>query len=130
MKKTLEKAGDLTQEQLGARIRIARKGAGLTAEDFAKRLGVTAKTVRGWEKARRTPRANQIIMMAGMLNVTAPWLLEGREDEYMEGDSDEALLRGKFAAVKQKLAELTELVIEMEKRLDQANPVEEATPPE
>ena len=118
MKKTLEKAESLTQEQLGARIRIARKGAGLTAEDFAKKMGVTAKTVRGWEKARRTPRANQIIMMAGMLNVTAPWLLEGREDEYMEGDSDEALMRGKLAAVKQKLAELTELVIEMEKRFE------------
>ncbi len=120
MKKTLEKADSLTQEQLGARIRIARKGASLTAEEFAKKLGVTAKTVRGWEKARRAPRANQIVMMAGMLNVTAPWLLEGREDEFMEGDNDEALLRGKLAAVKQRLAEVTELIIDIEKRLDDA----------
>jgi len=120
MKKTLEKADKLTQEQLGDRIRIARKGSGLTAEEFAKKLGVTAKTVRGWEKARRTPRANQIVMMAGMLNVTAPWLLEGREDEFMEGDSEEAMLRGKLAAVKQKLAEMTELIIDIEKRLDDA----------
>ena len=70
MKKELAKAGDLAQEQLGERIKVARKSAGLTAEEFAKRLGVTSKTVRGWEKSRRVPRANQIVMMAGLLNVT------------------------------------------------------------
>ncbi len=117
MKKTLGTADNLTQQQLGERIKIARKSAGMTAEDFAKRLGVTSKTVRGWEKARRVPRANQIIMMAGMLNVTAPWLLQGREDEYMAGDNDDAMLRGKLASARQKIAELTEIVLDIEKRL-------------
>jgi len=117
MKKELAKAGDLAQQQLGERIKIARKSAGLTAEDFAKRLGVTSKTVRGWEKSRRVPRANQLVMMAGMLNVTAPWLLEGREQEFMELDNEEAVLRGKIAAAKQKVAELTEILIDLEKRL-------------
>ena len=118
MKKELAKAGNLAQQQLGERIKIARKSAGMTAEGFAKRLGVTSKTVRGWEKARRVPRANQIVMMAGMLNVTAPWLLEGREQEYMEQDNEEAILRGKLTAAKQKLAELTEIIIDLEKRLE------------
>lgn len=118
MKKELAKAGNLAQQQLGERIRIARKSAGLTSEGFAKRLGVTSKTVRGWEKAQRVPRANQIVMMAGMLNVTAPWLLEGREDEFMEADSEDAALRGKLASAKQKLAELTEIVLDLEKRLE------------
>lgn len=118
MKKELAKAGDLAQQQLGERIKIARKSAGLTAEDFARRLGVTSKTVRGWEKARRVPRANQIVMMAGMLNVTAPWLLEGREQEYMEQDTGEAAIRGKLVLARQKVSELTEILIDLEKRLD------------
>ncbi len=118
MKKELAKAGDLAQQQLGDRIKVARKSANLTAEDFAKRMGVTSKTVRGWEKARRVPRANQIVMMAGMLNVTARWLLEGHEQEFMESDSEEALVRGKLAAAKQKVAELTEILIDLEKRLE------------
>ena len=118
MKKELAKAGNLAQQQLGERIKIARKSAGLTAEGFARRLGVTSKTVRGWEKERRVPRANQIVMMAGMLNVTAPWLLEGREQEYMESDSEEAALRGRLTAAKQKAAELTEILLDLEKRLE------------
>lgn len=118
MKKELAKAGDLAQQQLGERIKVARKSAGLTAEDFAKRMGVTSKTVRGWEKARRVPRANQIVMMAGMLNVTAPWLLEGREHEFMEQDNDEDVVRSKIAIARQKIAELSEVLIDLEKRLD------------
>lgn len=118
MKKELAKAGDLAQEQLGERIKVARKSAGFTAEDFAKRLGVTSKTVRGWEKARRVPRANQIVMMAGMLNVTAPWLLEGRETEFMEMDNEEDILRSRVSVAKQKLSELTEILIDLEKRLE------------
>lgn len=118
MKKELAKAGDLAQQQLGDRIKVARKSAGLTAEDFARRLGVTSKTVRGWEKARRVPRANQIVMMAGMLNVTAPWLLEGRENEYMETDSEEDVLRSRLAVAKQKVSELTEIILDLEKRIE------------
>ncbi len=118
MKKELAKAGDLAQEQLGERIKVARKSAGLTAEEFAKRLGVTSKTVRGWEKSRRVPRANQIVMMAGLLNVTAPWLLQGRENEFMEMDTDEEVVRSKLAIAKQKVSELTEILIDLEKRLE------------
>ncbi|RVU33936.1 DUF2384 domain-containing protein [Hwanghaeella grinnelliae] len=81
MKNELPKVATEAQQELGERIRVARKATGLTAEEFARRFGVTSKTVRDWEKARRVPRANQIVMMAGMLNVTAPWLLEGREYE-------------------------------------------------
>lgn len=118
MKKELAKSGELTQQQLGERIKVARKSAGLTAEDFARRLGVTSKTVRGWEKARRVPRANQLVMMAGMLNVTAPWLLEGREHEFMEMDSEEDILRSKLAIAKLKLSELTEIILDLEKRIE------------
>ncbi|MDJ0684763.1 MAG: helix-turn-helix transcriptional regulator [Alphaproteobacteria bacterium] len=113
----LKRADALAQEQLGARIRIARKGVNLTAEDLARHLGLTSKTVRAWEKGEREPRANQITMMAGVLNVTAPWLLEGRSQESMEADSEEAVLRGKVEAAKLKTAELNELILDIESRL-------------
>lgn len=117
MPQELKRADALAQEQLGARIKIARKSASLTAEDLARHLGVTSKTVRAWEKSKREPRANQIMMMAGVLNVTAPWLLEGRSQEFMEADTEEAVLRGKVEAAKQKIAELNELILDIETRL-------------
>lgn len=117
MADTLNDAGNLTQEQLGARIRIARKSARLSMDDLAKRLGVTAKTVRGWEKTKRVPRANQIIMMAGVLNVSASWLLEGRVGEPLEDMSEDAVLRGKLSAARLKLSEATELILEIESQL-------------
>ena len=117
MPHALRSADVLAQEQLGARIKIARKGVNLTAEHLARHLGVTSKTVRAWEKGKREPRANQIMMMAGVLNVTAPWLLEGRSQEFMESDTEEAVLRGKVEAAKQKIAELNELILDIETRL-------------
>ena len=118
VKTELKRAEALTQEQLGARIRSARKGVGLTAEAVARHLGVTSKSVRAWERGKREPRANQVMMMAGVLNVTAPWLLEGRSDEFMEADTNEAVLRGKVEAAKQKIAELNELILDIENRLE------------
>jgi len=71
-------------QPLGPRIRIAREQAGLTTEELAERLGVEAASVEAWEADARAPRANRLTMLAGVLNVSLMWLLEGRQSEYME----------------------------------------------
>jgi len=71
----------------GDRVAGAREAAGLTQEDFARRLGVKIKTVQGWEDDALDPRANKLQMLAGMLNVSIRWLLTG-EGEGLDGPPD------------------------------------------
>lgn len=61
----------------GDRLAAAREGAGLSQKDLAKRLGVKLKTVVGWENDISEPRANRLQMMAGLMNVSLMWLLNG-----------------------------------------------------
>ncbi len=61
----------------GDRLAAARDSAGMTQEALAKRLGVKASTLRNWEDDMAEPRANRLSMMAGILNVSIMWLLNG-----------------------------------------------------
>jgi len=62
---------------LGGRIQMAREARGLTAAQLARRSGVLVKTLNNWESDRSEPRANQLQMLAGVLNVPPLWLLGG-----------------------------------------------------
>lgn len=62
---------------LGDRITGAREAAAMTQKDLAKRLGVKLATIRSWENDMSEPRANKLSMLAGLLNVSMRWLLEG-----------------------------------------------------
>lgn len=73
----------------GDRVAGAREAAGLTQEEFARRLGVKLKTVQGWEDDALEPRANKLQMLAGMLNVSIRWLLTG-EGEGLDGPPETA----------------------------------------
>ncbi len=61
----------------GDRLAAARNAQGLTQKALARRLGVSLKTMEGWENDIREPRANRIQMLAGVLDVSIPWLLTG-----------------------------------------------------
>lgn len=71
-------------DPMGPRIAIARENMGMSVDELAAHLGVTPGSVVAWECDERTPRANRLQMMAGILNVSLAWLLEGREDRRME----------------------------------------------
>lgn len=45
------------KERLGARIKGAREGRGLTQQDLANELEVSLQTVQGWEQGRYAPSA-------------------------------------------------------------------------
>ena len=64
-------------DTLGGRLSRARDASGMSAAQFARRLGVKTATVQAWENDRSEPRANRLSMIAGLLNVSTPWLLHG-----------------------------------------------------
>lgn len=61
----------------GDRVAAARDAAGMTQKQLAKRLGVKLTTLQGWEDDLSEPRANRLSMMAGLLNVSMMWLING-----------------------------------------------------
>ena len=62
---------------LGGRISMARETSGLSIDQVVKRLGVKATTYEAWEADRSEPRANKLVALAGILNISPPYLLSG-----------------------------------------------------
>jgi HTH-type transcriptional regulator, cell division transcriptional repressor len=75
----------------GDRLAAAREAAGLSQKDFARRLGVKQKSVIAWEADISEPRANRLQMMAGLLNVSLMWMLNGEGDGVAPPGSEEPM---------------------------------------
>ena len=65
-------------DTLGGRISLARDAADLSVEETARILGVENETWCNWENDRALPRSNRLDMMAGVLQVSLGWLLNGQ----------------------------------------------------
>lgn len=65
---------------IGKRIAASRKDKGLSQYALARLLGVNQSTVAYYERGRNTPKPWVIEDMARILNVSASYLLYGRED--------------------------------------------------
>lgn len=88
MNDVVDAAGlDKVPQPMGPRLKVARENANLTQEELAGRVGVMVRSVKGWESGKSAPRANRLQMLAGILGVSLNWLLEGREDGFMEAQS-------------------------------------------
>lgn len=61
----------------GDRLAAAREQSGMTQVALAKRLGVRLTTLRKWEDDHSEPRANRLANLAGLLNVSMMWLING-----------------------------------------------------
>ncbi len=106
----------------GDRIAGARDAAGMSQKDLARRLGVKLKTLKAWEDDLSEPRANKLSMLAGLLNVTLPWLLTGQgdgpdapADAVMSADAIKML--NELRELRSQLANTTERMARLEKSL-------------
>ncbi|KEJ96324.1 helix-turn-helix domain-containing protein [Pseudosulfitobacter pseudonitzschiae] len=108
----------------GDRVAAAREAADLSQKELARRLGVRLSTVRGWEDDRSEPRANRLSMMAGLLNVSMMWLINGEGDGLPAPDEDPLprdmrLLLADLRTLRADLVAKAEQVARMEKTLRQ-----------
>ena len=89
-------------DTLGGRLSRARDASGMSAAQFARRLGVKSATVQAWENDRSEPRANRLSMLCGILNVSLPWLLYGVGEAPHDDPRNDAItvLRGQFEKVR------------------------------
>lgn len=106
-------------QPLGPRIAVAREHAGFTVSELARQLGINERTLKRWESGQQVPRANRMLMLAGLLNVTLAWLLEGRESAFMESNGGATLesMMARVESAKTKLAEAAEMLEELHKDL-------------
>ncbi|MEP1201000.1 MULTISPECIES: helix-turn-helix domain-containing protein [unclassified Tateyamaria] len=104
----------------GDRVAAAREAAGMTQKELAKRLGVRVATMRAWEDDLSEPRANRLSMMAGLLNVSMMWLING-EGEGLAGPVDTSPMTDETRNI---LTELRDLRADMLMRAEQVGRLE------
>lgn len=75
----------------GDRLTAARENADMTQAVLAKRLGVRLATLKSWEDDLSEPRANRLSMLAGLLNVSMMWLINGEGEGLDEPEQSDAL---------------------------------------
>lgn len=111
------------QATLGDRLAGARDAAMMSPEQMAEKLGVNVETLRDWEQDLQEPRANRLVMIAGLLNVSLQWLLTGTGDglvQPVERNSElEAALDivTEIQVVRQDVAAQLDRLAELEVRL-------------
>ncbi len=100
------------EDTIGGRITRARSALGLSSAQLARRLGIRTATLHHWESDRAEPRANRLMMLAGVLAVSPTWLLTGQGSA--PGDEDDTQLR----LLKSELSRLREDAASLVERLD------------
>ena len=104
----------------GDRVAAAREQAGMTQGQLAKRLGVKLKTLKDWEQDISEPRANRLSMMAGLLNVSFMWLLNG-EGEGVSNPEDDTTIAPEINDI---LIEIREMKATMKTQADKLGRLE------
>jgi transcriptional regulator with XRE-family HTH domain len=104
----------------GDRLAAAREMSDMTQAELARRLGVRVATLRAWEDDLSEPRANRLSMMAGLLNVSMMWLING-QGEGLDAPVEETVLPASAAEV---LKEVRDLRADMMARAEQLGRLE------
>lgn len=90
-------------EDIGARIAAARKEAGLTQEELADLVGVSTRSLQGYESGAVIPYRH-MAKIADVAQRPVAWLLHGDEAE------DEATNSERLARIEAQLAEIRGLL--------------------
>ena len=90
-------------------MEAARKNANLSQRELAKHIGIKNSTLQNWEDDVTEPRANKLNTLAGMLNVSLMWLING-EGDGLEGSDENSVSDANLDAA---LIEIRELRVQM-----------------
>ena len=108
---------------LGGRISLAREASGLTVAQVLKRLGVRVATYSAWETDRSEPRANKLVALAGILNVSPTYLLSGLGAQPETSGNDEteiAVIRAQVNILEKQLKDANRTLRRLKAMLTQA----------
>lgn len=64
------------KKEIGRRVKIARKKAGLTQQEFAERLDVSRSTVANWERGVRIFEFEDLPRISNVLNIAPAYFIE------------------------------------------------------
>ncbi|MGJ8546967.1 MAG: helix-turn-helix domain-containing protein [Sulfitobacter sp.] len=107
----------------GDRVAAAREQTGMSQGQLARRLGVRQSTLRKWEDDISEPRANRLSMLAGLLNVSMRWLINGEGPGIAAPDAaepvpeDTSAILAELRALRHDLMSKVEQLGRLEKRL-------------
>lgn len=106
-------------DTLGGRISRARDALNYSTAQLARRLGVKAETLAAWETDRSEPRANRLLMLAGVLGVSPIWLLDGIGTPPPERTDETPLhlMRAQIDKLKATQAETSRIIAALETEL-------------
>lgn len=75
------------------RIREVRKAAGLTQEEFGRRIGISRNTVATYENSAHMPMDAVVVSICREFDIREEWLRTGCGEPYNEVSGDEAIAR-------------------------------------
>ena len=82
----------MDQQKTGSFLKRLRKETGMTQEQLAERLGVTARTVSRWETGSNLPDLSLLIEIADLYRVDIREIIDGeRKDETMNQETKDTL---------------------------------------
>lgn len=112
--------GNQDNDTLGGRLWRAREAVGMSESGLAKALGLKKETLRAWENDRSEPRANKLVTLAGLLNVSPTWLLYGVGDAPTSDTiaSELGILRAQLQRIRELREQTDTAIANMEKAID------------
>lgn len=82
----------MDQQKTGSFLKRLRRETGMTQEQLAERLGVTARTVSRWETGSNLPDLSLLIEIAELYRVDIREIIDGeRKDETMNQETKDTL---------------------------------------
>jgi len=102
---------------LAERLVNAREAQGLSTAQAARRLGVQTRTLAAWESGDSEPRSNRLVNLAGLLDVSAAWLIGGEGALPAAGHDEITLLRGELHRLRSTQEETARLIDRIETHL-------------
>ena len=113
-------SGSHADDTLGGRLIFAREAQKLSTAQLARRIGVKTESLSAWENDRSEPRANKLVSLAGVLNVTPTWLLCGTGDgpSGLAVATEMMTIRSTVERLRETMIGVTEELEKIEEKLD------------